>query len=216
MSLSSLAIAGCFGGQSSESAATSSADRPASSGGEAPDEGAQAAERAQATESGDVTAQDGELVPSMAGEWHLAERDAEAQIDRAITEVTDQMSFFTRGIANGRIDESVNPDERVSIEADGEHVVVAIGEGRPVRMTLNGPAVATTAADGRSLRTRAIVHGGRLSIEEQTDEGTRILTFQPRGDALVMTTRIRSDRLPDEIEYGLRYRRADGGEVARR
>lgn len=158
-----------------------------------------------------------ELMDAVAGEWRLADGDAEAQIDRAISEVTGQMSFFTRGIATGRIDEAVNPDERVRIEASGaEDVVVAIGEGDPVTLALNGPYVRTTGADGQSLRVRARTTGDRLIIEEVTDQGTRVLAFQPRGDALVMTTRIRSDRLPADIVYGLDYRRTGGGEVAAR
>lgn len=208
-----LSIAGCSG--ASGATASSTAEPPersarASSGREEP------GERGEPTERGEVSSQDRELVQSLAGEWHLAENDAEEQIDRAIGEVTGQMSFFARGIASDRIDEAVNPDERVSIEAAGDDIVVAVGEGQPVRLTVNGPAVRGTGADGQPLRARATLRGDALSIEEQTDRGTRILTLQPRGDALAMTTRIRAERLPDDIVYDLRYRRAGGDEVARR
>src|SRR5688572_26091553 len=64
-----------------------------------------------------------------AGEWRLSDRDAEARIDRAVAEVTDQMGFLVSGIANGRLDESLNPDRRVVIDPRGEDVVVTIGNG---------------------------------------------------------------------------------------
>ncbi len=153
---------------------------------------------------------------SLEGEWHLAQSNADTQIDRAISDVTAQMNVFVRGIAKNRIGEEVRPDERVRIEPAGDDIVVAIGPGRPVRLALNGPPVQTVDTDGRPLRTRALVGGDRLSIEEQTEQGTRTVTFQLRGDALVMTTRIHSEQLPDDIVYRLRYRRTEGGEVASR
>jgi hypothetical protein len=227
--LLALSIAGCSGARSSEStvAPAEAPDRPArASADEEPAEGVEPSppDRPARASAGDEepaegveeSAHDGDLVASLAGEWHLAESNAEGEIDRAISDVTGQMNVFARGIANGQIDESVNPDERVSIEAAREGIVVAIGRGHPVSLALNGPAVPTTGADDQPLRTRAILRGGRLSIEEQNDQGTRILTFQPRGDALVVTTRIRSDRLPDDIVFRLRYRRAEGGGVASR
>jgi hypothetical protein len=221
-----VALAGCFG------TATGSSTTSTASGDGVPvaedhdREPSRASEHRETASRGDPrdddtgvddTASDRDVLRELAGEWHLANRDAEARIDRAVSEVTNQMNFLTRGIANGRIDEAVNPDERVSIEADGaSHIVFAIGRGRPVRLEIGGPSVASTSADGRAQRVRAVVRGGRLSIHEQVDGGTRVLTFRRRGDTLWMTTRIQSDRLPDEIVYGLDYRLAGGGAVASR
>lgn len=232
--LIAVSIAGCLGGQSSGSTASTPGELPpdrsarASTGAEEPARRDEAAEReepagrAEPAETDEpagrpeVSSPDREIVQSLAGVWQLAETDAEEQTDRAIADVTGQMSFFARGFANARIDEAVNPDERVRIEPAGDDIVVAVGRGRPVRLVPNGPAVRGTGADGQPLRARAILRGDALSIEEETERGTRILTLRPRGDALVVTTRIRSERLPDDIVYDLRYRRAGAGEVARR
>lgn len=191
--LSLLAIAGCAGPQ------TRPAQAPAASTLPAPD--------------GEVSAQDRELVRSLEGEWRLTEADAEAKIDAAIAAVTQQMGSFIGGIASGRIDEAVDADERLRVEAAGDAVLFALGDGVPLRLPLNGPAVSTTNDAGETVRTRAMVEGERLLIEEQTPQGARILIFEPRGDALELTTRIRSERLPEDIVYGLRYER---GEVAQR
>ncbi len=212
VTLFSVCLAGCMGGRSSGSSSSAPPPEPersarASTGGE---------EAPEPTPE-EVTPRDRELVRSLAGEWQLAQSDAEARIDHAISEVTGQMSFFARGIANDRIDEAVDPDERVSIEVpDGEHVVVAIGQAEPARLELNGPPVRATGVDGQPVSRRAVLRGEHLVIEERTAQGTRTLTFAPRGDALVVSTRIRADQLPDAIEYDLRYRRGAGGEVARR
>jgi hypothetical protein len=148
-------------------------------------------------------------VRSVAGEWRLAQRDAEARIDRAVSEVTGQMSLFVRGIATGRIDAAVNPDVRVAIEPIGrDHVRVAIGPGEPVRLPLNGRYVRTRSSDGQPLRTRALVRDGGLAIQEATPQGTRTVYLRSRGNTLVMATRIRSPRLPADIVYRLRYRRS--------
>lgn len=204
-------IAGCLGGQSSASkarapSAPSGSARASACGGE---------QAPLPCEGAEVSPQDRELVQSLAGEWHLAESDAEAQIDRAISDVTAQMNVFVRGIAKERIEEEVNPDERVLIEPAGDGIiVVAIGPGQPVRLALNGPPVQTVDTEGRPLRTRAILRGDALCIEEQSEQGTRTVTLQRRDTGLVMTARIRSDQLPDAIVYRLSYRRAEAGEVA--
>lgn len=152
-----------------------------------------------------------ETIDGLEGVWHLADADAEARIDRAVSEVTDQMSFFVRGIANGRIDEAVNPDRRVTIEPAGEgHLRVAIGRGAPVRLPLDGRYVRTTGANGQPVRTRALLRNGSFAIQEVTEQGSRTLYFRRHGDSLVMATRIRSSQLPADIVYRLRYREATG------
>jgi hypothetical protein len=151
------------------------------------------------------------------GEWRLADRDAEARIDQAVARVTNQMDFFVRAIAHGQIDNAVNPETRVMIDADGpDHVVVAVGRSRPIRLRLNGPAIQTTSSDGRRVSTRATWGGGVLTLHERTDQGVRLLHFRPRGEQLVVSTRIQSERLPADIVYSLHYGSARPVQLARR
>jgi hypothetical protein len=193
---------GCSTGASRSAPRASQLDAPvASSGG--------------ATIEGSPSAADRELAAALAGEWRLADRDAEARIDQAVSRVTDQMNFFVRGIANGRLDEALNPERRVVLEPDGDHVVVAIGQGRPYRLALNGPAISRNV-DGNAVRTRATMRDGRLTVEETTDQGTRLLVFQARGRSLTVSTRIQADELPEDIAYRLTYQRAGGEGIASR
>src|SRR5690606_21083121 len=111
-------LAGCMGGSAGaappEEPAYAEPSSRASAGGEP------RAERPRADEAGTPPGEapsDRELVSSLAGEWQLADPDAEERTDAAIAEVTRQMSFFARDMARDQIDESVNPDERVRIEA---------------------------------------------------------------------------------------------------
>jgi hypothetical protein len=158
-----------------------------------------------------------EVARAYAGEWRLADRDAEARIDRAVARVTQQMNFFVRTIASERIDEAVNPDRRVLIEPAGaRHIMIAVGRDRPVRLPLNGRYVRAVSPEGRAFRMRAMVAHGQLTIQETTDEGSRVLYFQNRGDALVMSTRIQSHQLPADIVYQLRYQRMDAPRIASR
>jgi hypothetical protein len=153
------------------------------------------------------TREERDIARALAGEWRLANRDGEERIDAAVARVTDQMGFLISGIANGRLDQALNPDRRVVVEPDGEHVTLAIGEGRPFRVTLDGRAV-TRQVDGRAVTTRARLRGGRLMIEERTDQGTRVLALQPRGESLVVSTRVQSEQLPEDIVYRMSYRRS--------
>ena len=47
----------------------------------------------------------------------------------------------------------------------------------------------------------------RVARRAVRDEGSRSLRFEPRGRALVVGTRIRSEQLPRDIAYRLRYER---------
>lgn len=162
------------------------------------------------------SAQNADVAREVSGDWQLAEGDAESQIDRAVDRVTSQMNVFTRGIAQSRIDEALNPDRRVRLEADGEHVLYAIGNREGLRLPLSGQVVETTDDEGNAIRVRATATDGQLTIEERSERGTRFSYFQPRGNGLVVATRIRSERLPEDIVYRLQYRRASSSAVASR
>lgn len=165
--------------------------------------------------AGTARAQDQSL-RGLSGEWHLASRSAEDDIDASIARVTGQMNVFVREMARSRIDEAVDPEQRVALDVEENAVVVQVGSWGPVRLSLDGRYVRRGDA-GHEIRARALVSRGQLTIEQVTSEGTRVLYFQPDGDRLRMSVRIRSERLPEDIVHRLPYRRtADAPRLASR
>ena len=147
---------------------------------------------------------------SLDGTWRLATPNAEGEIDRSIARVVDRMSFFIRGIAQSRIDESVNPDRVVRIQPERERVRVALDSWGPVELSLDGRQRWARSTDGQPIRVRAALSGEHLTLVQAANEGSRVSYFSgsPDGNAMRMTVRIQSDRLPEDIIYRLDYRRA--------
>lgn len=145
----------------------------------------------------------------VSGTWRLATPNAEGEIDRSIARVVDRMSFFIRGIAQSRIDESVNPERVVRIEPHQERVRVALDDWGPVELSLDGRQRRARSADGQPLRVRAALQGEHLTLVQAANEGARVSYFSGArgGDTMRMTVRVQSPRLPEDIVYRLDYRR---------
>lgn len=150
-------------------------------------------------------------LPPVEGEWRLATRNPEAVIDRAIVDVVNEMNFFVRDIAASRIDEALNAEQRVAIESgEARRVRLAIDQWGPVELPLDGRAQRVRDSRGEPIRARALVRAEHLTLEQITDEGTRVTYFSPgpSPDTMTMAVRVRSPRLPRDIVYHLRFARS--------
>lgn len=149
-------------------------------------------------------------LPPVEGEWRLATRDPERVIDRAIVDVVNEMNFFVRDIAASRIDEALNAERRVAIESGERRVRLAIDRWGPVELPLDGRAQRVRDSRGEPIRARALVRAEHLTLEQITDEGTRVTYFSagPDPSSMTMAVRVRSPRLPRDIVYHLRFTRS--------
>jgi hypothetical protein len=128
-------------------------------------------------------------------------------IDRAITEVTDDMGFLKKGIANDRLDEALSVVPRIVIEADGDRIVVEF-QSATYRSRVGGPWVEAKSPDGENVKVRHRVKKQRLIQEIQTDKGLRRDVFVPRGkNEIRIDVTVSSPKLPDDIKYDLEYRK---------
>lgn len=149
-------------------------------------------------------------LPPVEGEWRLATRDPERVIDRAIVDVVNEMNFFVRDIAASRIDQALNAERRVAIESGERRVRLAIDRWGPVELPLDGRTQRVRDSRGEPIRARALVRAEHLTLEQITDEGTRVTYFSrgPDENSMTMAVRVRSSQLPRDIVYHLRFTRS--------
>lgn len=149
------------------------------------------------------------------GTWQLATPGAERQIDRAIERVTSRLNVFIRGIARSRIDETVNPERRIRIQQDDGLARVSFDDWT-VRVRLGDRPRRVRIGSGEALLVSGAVRNGRLTIVQTASEGSRVSYFGLRNGRMQMATRIRSERLPEDIVYHLSYDRVGDRRVASR
>ena len=126
-------------------------------------------------------------------------------IDRAVSD----MSFITRGIARGRLEDS-NPVYRsVRIEFEGHTIRVVLDGNRRVESPDSGATAPYTRPDGERMRVSQGYSRGRLQQLYTGDAGQRRneLSLDETGRTLTMRVRVTSDSLPAPVVYSLTYRR---------
>ena len=133
-----------------------------------------------------------------------------AEVERAIDDAVDQMSFFIRGIARRRLKEPNLPSDelRISLE-DGTITVARAGQ----------PAVSAPAT-GKRVTWQNPRNGNELEVAHRvTDDGalrqvlvgdrgvsTNVFRLSKNG-RLVVDTTIEADKLPSPIRFSTTYAR---------
>ncbi len=148
------------------------------------------------------------------GVYELADpAQADERVKQAIHAVTDEMGFFTRGIARDKIRDEVVPSSRIELAAlPDDRLRLVLDDWRPPPVALGGPPVVTTDPKGRPIYVSAHVdeQANALMLDGRTATGARriALTLSPDAEHLTLVFYLTSDQLPIPIEYTLEYRRA--------
>lgn len=146
------------------------------------------------------------------GLWQYADGDhGREQIELAIGRAIDDLPFFAEPFAAAQIREITVPFERVRFTVRGDRLAFRADGWGPVGSRVGGPAEQIRDPLGSPLRLRQYLRHGRLVQVFESDDGARHNTFALSGDGrwIWMSVRITSPRLPDDVRYRLRYRRAD-------
>lgn len=167
-------------------------------GGEVPTE----EEPATAPGEGEPPAEGADLVSQLEGDYRYA--SGRGSVDRSIERVVSQMNLVTRGIARRRLAQNNKVPSKVSIERDGEEIVVTL-DSRAYRAPL-GDSKRVRDTDGGTSRMRYRVVGKKLRQTFSASEGTRTNVFTPRKDGGIdMTVTIASPRLPESVHYRISF-----------
>lgn len=152
------------------------------------------------------------------GEWRYDGTHEEGRrvIAGAIDRVVDDMIFFARGIARGRLREANRfsptvrirfPTDRISITFERRFTYVTPDDGR-------WTVVTDPAGDRVSCSQRMI--GARIVQIFRNDEGSRTNAFWLVGDRRMrFGVTVQGDPLPSPVRYRLDYRRVSPGPRAR-
>ena len=146
-------------------------------------------------------------IDGLLGEYRYSGGSSQRKsVGKAIDEVVDDMSVFTRNIAKNRLTKTNKVPARIEIANDGDAITVSI-DGRVYTATLGGKSVRVMAQGYRS-QLRYELRGDSLYMFLDGEEGDRINVFTPREDGKGVTMRvtIKSPKLPDAIGYRLSYR----------
>jgi hypothetical protein len=145
------------------------------------------------------------------GSYRFSGRPAERQgLETAIDEVADQLNVFIREIARGEMRRRIQPEDSVRIRVmDETTVALGYGDWGPVELSLGPGGQRVRGPTGDMQRVSLAFERGRLIHRERQGEGerTNVFSLSPDGRRLRMSSRIASDRLPDDIRYRLSFRR---------
>jgi hypothetical protein len=128
-------------------------------------------------------------------------------LSREIDRVADQLGFFIRGIARGRMHNEIRPEQKISIARDGGEVTFQFDDRPPI--VCDGGWHPAVGANDETGTGRCTFTRGQLRYNERYDDGrsNHALALSGDGRTLRMAVRISHPRLPDDVRYRLTYRR---------
>ena len=143
------------------------------------------------------------------GTWALS--GGRSHLDDAIDTVVDELNLFIREIARLEMRRRITPEQRVRLRVDDpHHVALSWDSWGPHRLALDGTRRSLEGPQGQRIQASLRLRNGRLVHHHQADNGARYTTSALSSDRerMTMAVRITSDRLPVDLRYRLRYRRA--------
>jgi len=140
------------------------------------------------------------------GAFVLAEgrKRVERRIKKAVDRSVADMNAIVRGIARGRLLETMPVIPRVAFESDRKKIVVVLGPRRLA--TFRGKPRRVNNAGYDTVLSQRLKRSGVLEQVLEGEQGTRINKFWLRKDGrLAMRTVVSSDRLPEPVVYTVLY-----------
>lgn len=144
-------------------------------------------------------------VDRLAGRYQIVDpAAAQADIERSVEKVVDQMNALVRPIARGRLLDSNKVPRKLVIERDGDAVLVAF-DGRKYRAALDGSSTRVVGVNGDTLSYSVELDDTGLRQDFDGDGGGRINHIALHEGSLRVGVRVHSERLPAPVTYTLRF-----------
>lgn len=132
---------------------------------------------------------------------------ARTRIEQAIEAATDDMGPLRRSVANRRL-EARNPVV-AELEIDLRDDTIWIRYADESFDLPRNRFGSVPVPGGETAQARARIRGDRLLVDWRMEDGTRHDVFRLNGNQLVLTLRVESDQLPEDVLYRLPFRRVD-------
>jgi len=163
---------------------------------------------AQQTESSEAAAADD--ASRYAGNFRFSQSRSAGQgiINGAIERDTEDMSFVTRGIARGRLEDKNSLVSSIDIAVRDGNIVIRL-DGRRYTAPADGSRASATDPQGNSIQISHAYRNGKIIQTFYSDSGQRrnVFTLGGNGTTMQLNVRVTSDSLSGPVRYGLRYRR---------
>lgn len=146
-------------------------------------------------------------VSAYAGDWAwVAEEEERRGIARGIQTAVASMNTISANVARMRLAMANEPVERLSIRFESDETIVRFDDVE-VHVPTSGSR-RVLGPGGERGRASQEVSGNELQLHFRSVRGTRHVTLDFQGDRMVMTVRIESPHLDQDVRYSLTYRRA--------
>jgi hypothetical protein len=155
--------------------------------------------------------------PTLDGMYSLDSK-ASDDIEKAIDTAVANMGFVTRKFARGIFKKRHPAYSQVRISHDANEVVVALADGNPMRMPIDGSSAKWKREDGETLDikgewkvTRLVQTIDTFADDAKVKDTQRINNFSlgADGNALTLNVHFTAAGLDTPIKYRLVYRRIE-------
>lgn len=144
------------------------------------------------------------------GKWaHIGGTEEKEASLAAVSTVTAEMNGLIRGVAQGRLEESVRIDATMEIaEAEGIVTITRSEREKPFVAPASGKTFETINDEGDEAKGSLKLEGDTIQTRVETDDGggERTYRIDDQGQ-LEIVTRIFSPRLPGDVVYTTHYKR---------
>jgi hypothetical protein len=147
--------------------------------------------------------------PNLGGSYALDPGSA-GSVGQAIKNVTSQMGFFKRGIAQQRLTETNQPPQRLVITQTTTDITIQPDGGQAIRTSMDGAPVTVTRGDGSQVQVASMWQGATLQRSFTASDGVRVnrYSLDASGATLTMDVQLTSPDLPQPLTYQLVYHRS--------
>jgi len=131
---------------------------------------------------------------------------AQQRIERAIESATDDMGPLRETIAANRLEDRNPAIDWLTIDLREDTIWIRYGDESfdlP-----RGHFGDVPVPGGETAQARARIRGGTLLVDWRMEDGRRHDVFELNGDTLQLTLRTTSEKLPDDVQYLLPFRRS--------
>jgi hypothetical protein len=129
-------------------------------------------------------------------------------IAAGIEKAVEDMSFLTRPIARGRLEDSNIAFKTITVHVDGDKVSIQHDKRKPVVSPKDGSQITWTREDGEKFKVTQKVEKQEIIQTFAASDGKKTLRylFGAEGKTMKVLVNVSSPKLGAPLKYGLEYK----------